>query len=266
MSEDPKPKDSTPRGTNEDARRREQQRRRKRKRSRTRSGESRRQRSARRRRILLLGLLLVPMLALAVSHSIGGAATQILEHRFEGWRERAAPPSERQWQSAFGLLRLAESTNPSAPDTLGAAAKLWRWRAHMPDIEREPALTKALDYQRRDLAARPAWPYAWVDLAQLKSELRQFDHEFLYAFMTASRQGPWESEIQLALIEIGLKHWRHLDQEARDTAARLVDNAVTGQPDRFFGEIQRTGDLPMVCVLFAENRGVSDYCVNRGGF
>lgn len=77
---------------------------------------------------------------------------------------------------------------------------------------RDPALRdglrQSLARYREAAAMRPGSPYVWAGIAMLKARLNDMDFEFYGALERAARLGPWEPQVQIALIDLGLATWR----------------------------------------------------------
>jgi hypothetical protein len=79
--------------------------------------------------------------------------------------------------------------------------------------------------------------------------LPEADAEFEAALRNAATLGPWEPEVQLAIVEAGFTQWAQLTPPARaavrDTAAR----ALRWQDKALFALARRAGRLDVVCAL-----------------
>ena len=64
-------------------------------------------------------------------------------------------------------------------------------------------ISKAYLAHKETIKLRPHWPYSWANLALIKSDLQQFDVEYLYAVNQAERYGPWEIASNKALVQAG---------------------------------------------------------------
>ncbi len=214
----------------------------------------------------LLLLLLLPLLWLSATRALAAGAHYFLERQLQAWSLPAAPPSMEEWRYSEQLLHFAEDFIPKNPRLMAHAAQLYDWRAWLEQEERAVRthyLELSLEYHRRGLRSRPAWPYSWADFAAAKARRGLLDEEFQAAYATAARLGPWEVGVQSRLIEIGLPNWRQLNRESRDTLVATLQRALAVQERTLFSSVERIDELPRLCFLLQQDARVHAYCESK---
>jgi hypothetical protein len=162
--------------------------------------------------------------------------------------KRAARPEELS--VALASVRQALVFEPSNPLFVEQSARLQELRAlGLP--ARDPGiregLRNSLAQYREAAAMRPGSPYVWASIALLKVRLNDVDFEFYGALERAGRLGPWEPQVQIAMIDVGLAIWPWLAGPGRDWVLGALDRGMQRQE----AEIRRIaavhGTLPELC-------------------
>lgn len=110
-------------------------------------------------------------------------------------------------------LAITRWLSPDDPDLHEGAARLALMRARLPGAtaaERKAALVESLAAIRRTIALRPVSPYGWAILLRVKEGLGEYDAEFRRALHGAVILGPREPEVQVVVVDVGLKAWSAL--------------------------------------------------------
>ena len=180
--------------------------------------------------ILLASLLLVLSLV-AAAHGMADiyrheAAT--LSGEWGGSGEEEGPPAWA-WEQVQRYLWLANRLAPFDAQVLGDLGQLYELRgADSGEAGTSAHYDRALDYYRQALTLRPAWPYAWVDVAALKITQQRLDAEYAQAMQRALTLGPWQTSVQASIAGGGLAVWDKLpatlQTELEDTIARGLSN------------------------------------------
>ena len=207
--------------------------------------------------------LLLFLLWLSTSRAVSSGIDYFIERALDRWSETDRKPSMEQWQEAEKLLSLAVSLSPKDPRLMSHGAQLYEWGAWLVRDDNDAhnaRIQRALDFHRRGLRSRPAWPYAWADFAAAKARTDTFDDEFQHAYKNAAELGPWEVGVQLELVGIGLKNWRKLTSDNRDRLLRVIENALAVQQRRLFSEVEKSQNLPLLCYALEDNPKVFDHC------
>jgi hypothetical protein len=109
-------------------------------------------------------------------------------------------------------------------------------------------LRQSLAQYREAAAMRPGSPYVWSGIALLKLRLGDLDFEFYNALERAGRLGPWEPQVQIAMIDAGLAAWKWLSRPGKEWVLAALDRALLRQA----AEVQRLaavhGSLPLACA------------------
>jgi hypothetical protein len=163
--------------------------------------------------------------------------------------KRAARPEELSIAQAS--VRQALEFEPSNPMFVEQSARLQELRAlGLP--ARDPGirdgLRQSLAQYREAAAMRPGSPYVWASIAMLKVRLNDMDAEFYGALERAGRLGPWEPQVQIAMIDVGLATWPWLARAGREWVLGALERGLKRQE----AEIRRIaavhGTLPQVCA------------------
>jgi tetratricopeptide (TPR) repeat protein len=144
------------------------------------------------------------------------------------WPEDEGPPAWT-WEQLQRYLWLASRLAPFDAQTLSDLGQLYELRnGEMPKQESDTDLEHALGYYRQALALRPAWPYAWSDVALLKIQQQRLDAEFALAMERALTLGPWQAVVQASIAGGGLTVWgqlpAQLQTEIEHSVARGLSN------------------------------------------
>jgi len=169
----------------------------------------------------------------------------------KSWEAKRRQPSVEEWTYVRRRLREARDLDPGQPNYLEDIARLYELRA-LPlksgDALAQGYLRQALEYQREALRRRPGSPYTWSNIALLNARLPEPGREFESALRNAALLGPWEPGVQIALAEIGLRHWDALAPETRAAMRANVARALRRQDAKLFELARRTGRLDVLCA------------------
>ena len=162
---------------------------------------------------ILLASLLLALSVVAAAFGMadiyrGEAATLTGEM---DWSEGEERPPAWVWEQVHRYLWLASRLAPFDAQVLGDLGQLYELRAgEMPAPGSSADLDRALGYYWQALALRPAWPYAWADVALLKITQEHLDAEFALALQRALALGPWQTVVQASIAGGGLSVWDKL--------------------------------------------------------
>ncbi|HVP08474.1 MAG TPA: hypothetical protein VMT02_03050 [Burkholderiales bacterium] len=161
------------------------------------------------------------------------------------------PPRPQDIAAAQAELREAQSLEHSDPMYVEQAARLRELRAlglEPGDPAASAGFEAALAGYREGVRMRPGSPYAWASIALLKLRLGQIDAEFYKALDAASRLGPWESPVQVALADAGLAAWRDLTPPAKLTVIGALERGLRREEREIRRIAAAHGTLPLVCA------------------
>jgi len=149
-------------------------------------------------------------------------AYQALKH-IEQWQAKK-PELVEETTEAMVWIKKARHLDSNNPELISYQAQIFEWQALLneDEIKTSSYLESAAKLYRDALSIRPTWPFDWVALADIKSQLNQFDSEFSKALERSSTLGPWEFTIQKRLINIGFKHWDKLTSADRDNFLQTI--------------------------------------------
>jgi tetratricopeptide (TPR) repeat protein len=91
-----------------------------------------------------------------------------------------------------------------------------------PELDDRDRRIKALELFEQVLATRPTSAHAYANVAVLKYQLGEIDRQFSNALEQALLRGPWETQIQIAAIELGLATWQALPHDLRVSVSRAI--------------------------------------------
>lgn len=163
--------------------------------------------------------------------------------------KRPARPEELS--VALSSVRQALQFEPSNPLFVEQSARLQELRAlGLPS--RDPAIREglrgALAQYREAAAMRPGSPYVWAGIAMLKVRLNDMDFEFYGALERAGRLGPWEPQVQTAMIDVGLATWPWLAGPGREWVLGALERGLQRQEAGIRRIAAVHGSLPQVCA------------------
>ena len=216
--------------------------------------------------LVALLLFTVSMAVFAWSVVRADAAWQFLAARsITEAQLAAAMVSEDAVETARRRVQRALQWFPANPDYLDLAGQLRELSANQPGVvgaERRALLHAAADYYRRAISVRPLWPYSWASLLGVKDRLGEVDGEFHLALARSDELGPWEPQVQLQLLEAGLRHWDELGQGPRARVQRKLAAAVTVQPREVFALVRGFGRADLLCAIASGQPQIEAYCTD----
>jgi hypothetical protein len=198
--------------------------------------------------LAVLGVLLGLVLPRGLADLHGFEAREA----YKAWEARRRAPTDEEWTSARDLLRDAQALDPGHPAYREDIARLHELRAaplKPGDALAQDDLRAALGNQRQAARLRPSSPYTWASIARLKSRLAEPDREFEAALRNAALLGPWEPSVQLALADIGFRHWRTLAPETRTALSNNAQRTLRRHDARLFDIARRHGRLDALCAV-----------------
>ncbi len=211
---------------------------------------------------ILAGGIVVALLVVAVSAFPRGVAdvyAYFVQAHLDTWAKRRQLPKEQEWQQVRELVRTALDWTPEDPRLLQQAGRLYEWGALIGEA-REERSERALRYYRASLSRRPAWPYAWADLAAAKARFGQIDAEFQRAFARALETGPWEPEVQLNIARAGFLAFKQLDRANRAALTRTLQRVSPRQLPELILIARESDSLWILCTLRGDQRVVQRAC------
>ena len=148
----------------------------------------------------------------------------------------------------FLLAQQLEPGNPDIPEQLGGLYALKVRNGGAGGIIGNQG-AKALEQFSSAVVMRPSSPYAWANLARIKYDQGQVDDIFYRALDNAMRLGPWERDVQFAVVDLGFALWDKAPTALRPRILSVVQNGLTRDAAQMLVIAQRHGRLAEVCKL-----------------
>jgi hypothetical protein len=200
--------------------------------------------------LLAAGLLAAGMHAAALRGLADAHYTSARLTLAEGTPARGAPRPE-SLSLALVSVREALAFEPSNPHFVEQSARLQELRAlglRGGGPAMYDGLRQSLAQYREAAAMRPGSPYVWASIAMLKVRLNDMDFEFYGALERAGRLGPWEPQVQIAMIDIGLATWTWLARPGKDWVLGALERGLLRQAPEVRRIAAVHGTLPQVCA------------------
>lgn len=222
----------------------------------------RRTRRGPRRPAAFLGLLALAAttLLLTVAGSrmaLAGLAAFQAEAFLQQWRQQPGEPTPEAAAIAQAAAQRAIDRYPVAhgdyQHRLGLVLGWQHYQHPWDDPAAAPTRQAAAEAYRAAIAARPAWPATWAQLARTQLQQSQRDAEFTQTMDEALRQGPWRIDVTYPLAEIGLLAWPTLDVPQKTLTLKALQRAAAyspGHAQRLYRLAQAQGlEQPFCLVL-----------------
>ncbi len=179
--------------------------------------------------------LLAAMMFVSARWGIADFYARTTSHELKNWAEKNSSLILPEWEYARRRAessRNLDSENPLHSEDL---ARLYLLRTGMPKLlinERKTALRNALSGFREAANLRPASAYDWIMLMAVKSDLGEFDQEYLRAFDNAVFLGPWEQATALVIADSGTKAWNRLSEQQKSQVLQYINRRSNGNKPR----------------------------------
>jgi O-antigen ligase len=183
---------------------------------------------------IVLSILIATVLACA----LWGASTGLADHYTEQSKYHMAHWNKEQtidtakWRQLIINQEKAiryDTTNDRAKLNL---ARLLQWHEVVENIsieQRDQTNEEIIRHIKESIQNNPGFAPAWLALSRLQEKRGRFGQTFLKAIKMADLLAPWESRIQLAIIDIGLKNWYRLPEEHQKTVIATLSRNLTFQ-------------------------------------
>ena len=122
------------------------------------------------------------------------------------------------------------------------------------------AVRSAYDYFRLTLIQRPSSPFAWEKLARSKLYLEELDDEFLAALRHADELGPWEPDVQQAVIFLGLAAWQKLGPAQQAAVIRTLERATLRNAPKVTEIVKSFNRLDLLCAINNSKLKIEEAC------
>lgn len=196
--------------------------------------------------VLIAGLLTITYFA--GRRGLADVVAQEPRYEIERWQIGKSAPDSVRLNSLQAELHKAWNLDPGNPnllDDLGRfhAARVARDQPH--DMEAREARQKSLTYFRQALELRPTSGHTYANVALSKFRLGEIDQEFTWSMEQALHRSPWEPQVQLIAIELGIASWQALS----DSTRQKLRQAIRSQ-----GQWKLANQKPQLLSLFKRYR------------
>ena len=161
----------------------------------------------------------------AAQRGLADVVAQEPRYQIERWRAGKWVPDVLKldvMQAELNKARVLDPNNPNLLEDIGRfhAVRVERGQAYDPEVRamRQQALARF----RQALERRPTSGHAYVNVALMKYRLGEIDQEFSESLQEAMRRSPWEPQVQLIGIELGLAAWQALADSTRETLKHAI--------------------------------------------
>lgn len=170
--------------------------------------------------LVLLLLACVALVLTGLRMANAGIAAYQAEAFLADWAGKRVEPEPRAWAVAHSAAQRSVDSYPVANgeyfDRLGRVHS-WQFAAQpfASPLAQDSRLA-AVGAYRDAIAVRPVWPYSWLQLADNKLHLAQFDAEFKQALGRAVELGPTRIDVQREVARIAFAAWPQLNVSERE--------------------------------------------------
>ena len=140
------------------------------------------------------------------------------------------------------------------PHYLNTAAKVFEWQAYLnidDPISYKKSLMQSMSYYHSSVELRTHWPLTWIFMANIKSNLNEFDDDFYFYVDQAIKYGPYTYQVNLQIGKYQLQYWGLLNQLSLKTGIEHIKRALRHNKARCEIVIfsQSVGKLNVVCMI-----------------
>lgn len=220
-----------------------------------------------------LSLLFVALLSFLAYQSWTYGEAYAIQHRvqlqLDVWYADTIKPDRALWleqKQAIDRTIAYMPNNAAFHNTLALLYEFRAFRMQNKGIRRDLQVIKAIMQFRQASKLSPAWVYAWMNLAQIKSRIGQYDDEYVKAYERAIELGPWEKNTMPGLVELGLKAYASLSRAQQQRVDRYIDRVAAGE-GRWLGSLlQARNTKDSVCESLQSlhrDQAFEQICLNK---
>lgn len=186
----------------------------------------------------------------------------------ERWRTMKGDPPAKQQKAALLAYEKAlrmDGDNPEYHERAGRILKMMADLYPLGSKERGQILEKARQHLLSATSLRPAWPYAWIDLALVDQMIGPMHHEeLLDALVRAVKAGPWEQNVQRIAATLTVLAWPGLNQPQQEVLMRsVVYQSRYGDVTALARIVQLMHWESDFCPMIGAEKGWSNVCESR---
>ena len=212
----------------------------------------------------LAAVLLVALLVVVVWAGRRGLADVVAQEprlEIEGWRAGKLVPDQIKLNVIQAELHKALELDPGNPNLLDDLGRFYAIRVEPrqpSDMNVREIRQQSLTYFRQLLELRPTSGHAYVNVALMKFWLGEIDQEFSLSLQQALRRSPWEPQVQLITIELGLASWPALSDSGRQAIQRAIraqgEWKLVNQLPSLLSLLKRYNRPDLACLLGGEQK------------
>ena len=169
----------------------------------------------------------------------------------------------QQWRQLIDNQQKAIWLDPTNDRAKLNLARLWQWHEVTENIsleQQDKTNEKIIAHIQNAIHSNPGFAPAWLALSRLQEKSKRFDQTFVNAIKMADKLAPWESRIQLAIIDIGLKNWYRLPPEHQKLViATLIRNLTFHSSQSAIILIQKHQREALICRTI-DNKKLEKTC------
>lgn len=208
-------------------------------------------------------LLLLGLSSIAIRWGIADVYAFQARSYYDAWK-KSNTASEENWNKAYEALSNAMALGSGHPEYMDSMGRLYALKVPRKAVSIEKAgddFNHAINYYRRAIEARPAWPRSWANLAFLKMRVNKVDAELNQAIIRAVHLGPWERRVQRRITEAGLFFWEDLEPSAQASVMKNIKQGLVTRPCMIAGLTDEYHKLDIVLDKFPTSRKTINNCI-----
>ncbi|MBI5107798.1 MAG: hypothetical protein HZA62_03550 [Rhodocyclales bacterium] len=182
--------------------------------------------------ILLLGVIGATAYATAMRFAAEMTA-QDARYRFTRWESGKDKPPAEEVTAAVAALRAALAYEPGNPNLHSDLGRIDYWRTRsgsLVDAESRAGREAALASFHQAALLRPTSGYTWANIALTRYVLGHVSLEFALALEQIQRWAPWQPQLQLTGIQLGLATWQVLTPSMQQQIAGAIRRQAEWKP------------------------------------
>lgn len=157
----------------------------------------------------------------------------------------------RETQQLGASLRRWQALDPNDPAVAEWLGGVYTITARGAPTAEAAAVEWKAAHEQYSMAVvlRPTSPYAWANRAWARYHLGLLDAQFYAALENAIRLGPWEREVQLVVVDLGLGLWPVMPSDLRLKVLGMVQRGQRRYAQNMVDIAARYGRLAEVCTF-----------------
>lgn len=162
---------------------------------------------------------------LAGQRWVAEIVAQDAQFQFARWQRHAGLPDAVALNAAESELIAALGHDPTNPHLESALGRLISWRINLESGPPEGLAQRRNEASRHYRAVAQALPtsgHAWIGVAYAYRLLDPGNPAFAAALRQMLRLSPWQPQVQMAGIKLGLSAWQALDADTQQDISRAI--------------------------------------------